>query len=79
MGSGWAWLVYNKATKALEYRQTQVHDVVSDLESELVPLLVVDLWEHAYYVDYENRRNEFLDSVWQIINWAKVESRLLLQ
>ena len=76
MGSGWAWLVYNKATKALEYRQTDVHDVVSDIETELVPLLILDLWEHAFYVDYENRRGDYLSSVWKLVNWPVVESRL---
>ena len=76
MGSGWAWLVYNPTSKALEYRQTEVHDLVTDQGSGLIPVMVVDLWEHAFYVDYENRKGDYLTGIWQIVNWPVVEGRL---
>ena len=75
MGSGWAWLVFNTVTNSLEYLQTDVHGVVT--EDYLVPLLAVDVWEHAWYADYENRKDEYFDNIWRIVNWSKVEQRLL--
>ena len=76
MGSGWAWLVYNGATKSLEYRQTQIHDLVQDLGGDLTPLLCLDIWEHAFYVDYENRKTDYLSGIWQIVNWSSAEAIL---
>ncbi len=63
-GSGWVWLAYNKSTKKLEYRQTQVHDQLTEFNSNLTPLLCLDLWEHAFYVDYENRKSAYLLGLW---------------
>ena len=53
-GSGWGWLLYNKDCGSLDYRQTKNQDMPSDLEQNYVPLLTVDIWEHAYYLDYKN-------------------------
>jgi Fe-Mn family superoxide dismutase len=63
-GSGWVWLAYNNSTKKLEYRQTEVHDQLTELNSNLTPLLNLDLWEHAFYVDYENRKTDYLSGIW---------------
>merc|ERR1712127_247757 len=76
MGSGWAWLVYNKSTKALEYRQTEVHDRVDELNSDLKPLMCLDMWEHAFYVDYENRKTDYLAGIRSIVDWETVGDRL---
>ena len=76
MGSGWVWLVYNDSTKKLEYRQTEIHNQVTELNSDLTPLLCLDMWEHAFYVDYENRKNDYLSNIWEIVNWDMVEERL---
>ncbi len=73
MGSGWAWLVFNNRTKSLEYRYTEIHDVVGDLDRNLIPLLCLDMWEHAFYVDYENRKDEYINRMWLIVNWSMVE------
>ena len=51
-GSGWGWLAYNKQTKELEIRTTFNQDRLVDQSAALVPLLTVDVWEHAYYLDY---------------------------
>jgi Fe-Mn family superoxide dismutase len=69
-GSGWAWLVLNPSTRKLEIMQT--HDQESPITHGKIPLLVVDVWEHAYYLKYQNRRPEWVDAFTKIINWDKV-------
>merc|ERR1719336_55488 len=73
-GSGWGWLVYSPDRKGLEIVTTQNQDPVGALG--LVPLLGVDVWEHAYYLKYENRRPEYLKEIWKVVNWDNVEERL---
>lgn len=72
-GSGWTWLVHDTQGK-LSIRSTPGHDLpqVDGFE----PLLVIDVWEHAYYLKYQNRRPEFIDNWWQLIDWAAVEKRI---
>ena len=72
-GSGWTWLVKTK-TKDLKIVNTANQDC--PLSSGLKPLLVLDLWEHAYYLKYQNRRAEYVQNWWQIVNWAVVTARL---
>lgn len=74
-GSGWGWLLYNKGSGNLEYRQTKNQDTPADLGTDYVPLLTIDVWEHAYYLDYKNMRPTFLQEMWKIMNWQKVEER----
>jgi superoxide dismutase, Fe-Mn family len=72
-GSGWAWLVEN-ATGALEI--TDTHDQVCPLSLGQKPLLTIDVWEHAYYLKYQNRRPEWVAAFMNIIDWEKVTARL---
>ena len=51
-------------------------DLVSDVAANCVPLLNIDIWEHAYYLDYKNARPQFLGQIWKIVNWKRVEDRL---
>lgn len=69
-GSGWVWLALNKENK-LEIIQTKNQD--SPLSIGLKPLLTIDLWEHAYYLNYQNKRAEYVDNFWNIINWKQAE------
>jgi len=71
-GSGWAWLIV--ADKKLKIVSTPNQDnTLMDLyEVKGEPVLVVDVWEHAYYLQYQNRRAAFLKDFWQIVNWNKV-------
>lgn len=71
-GSGWAWLIANKEGK-LEI--TDTHDQVCPLSFGQKPLLTLDVWEHAYYLKYQNVRPDWIKAFWNIVNWNKVEER----
>lgn len=72
-GSGWTWLIVD-ADGALDIMQTSNAD--TPIREELKPLMCIDVWEHAYYIDYRNARPSFISKFWEIINWEVVESRL---
>ena len=78
-GSGWCWLVWDKKIKCLKIITTSNQDPVNTNEYE--PLFGIDVWEHAYYLQYKNARAEYLKNIWQIINWEMVSERynLVLQ
>ena len=66
-GSGWCWLVYDVASKKLEIVQTS--NAQTPITENKVPLLVVDVWEHAYYVDHKNARPAYLEKFYNHVNW----------
>jgi len=68
-GSGWAWLTLNSSGK-LQVLSTANQD--SPLMDGQVPLLGLDVWEHAYYLKYQNKRPEYIDAWWNVVDWAKV-------
>ena len=65
-GSGWAWLVKDKNDKL---RVLTTKDADTPVRSGIKPLLVCDVWEHAYYIDYRNDRPRYIESFWKIVNW----------
>ncbi len=71
-GSGWIWLA--KKNEELTIVTTQLQD--SPLTLGATPILGLDLWEHAYYLKYQNRRSEYIDAFWNIVNWDKVNKLL---
>lgn len=71
-GSGWLWLVLDKGK--LKIIPTQNQD--SPLSEGKIPILVIDVWEHAYYLKYQNKRQEYVDSFFNIIDWEKVNENL---
>ncbi len=73
MGSGWAALVWEPLGKKLLV--TQIYDHQSNLAQAGTPLLVLDAWEHAFYLQYQNRKTEFFDAVWNVWNWEDVAAR----
>jgi len=73
-GSGWAWLGLNKAAgNRLEVLALPNQDPLST--AGLVPLLGIDVWEHAYYLQYKNVRPDYLKAIWDVVNWADVAKR----
>jgi Fe-Mn family superoxide dismutase len=73
MGSGWAALVWEPLGERLLI--TQIYDHQSNLSQSGVPLMVLDAWEHAYYLQYENRKMEFFEKVWNLWNWHDIAAR----
>ena len=73
-GSGWVWLSADKAGKLIITQET---NAANPIQKGLKPLLTFDVWEHAYYLDYQNRRAAHLSALWQIIDWQVVEERYL--
>ena len=71
-GSGWVWLAADKEGKLVI---TQEPNAGNPITKGLRPLLTMDVWEHAYYIDYRNRRAAHLHALWQIINWNEIERR----
>lgn len=73
MGSGWAVLTWDSLSQSLLV--SQVHDHQSDTFQGAVPLLVLDAWEHAYYLQYQNEKAKFFDAVWNVWNWKDIAAR----
>jgi Fe-Mn family superoxide dismutase len=72
-GSGWCWLVFNQTFNKIEIFTTRNQD--SPWIFNKIPLFGLDLWEHAYYLKYQNRRIDYISSWWNVINWDYVENR----
>lgn len=76
-GSGWAWLSVDPASKELFISSTANQDnpLMSSEEKQGFPLLGMDVWEHAYYLKYQNKRADYVESFWNKVNWQDVQSR----
>jgi Fe-Mn family superoxide dismutase len=71
-GSGWGWLVQDVESNALEIATSKDQDIVPAGKK---PLLGIDMWEHAYYLQYLNDKGSYVKGIWKVINWKKVEER----
>ena len=71
-GSGWVWLSADQDGKLVITQET---NAANPIQKDLKPLLTFDVWEHAYYLDYQNRRPDHLAALWQIIDWEVIEKR----
>ena len=72
-GSGWGWLVFDPNSQKVEYMPTSNQD--SPRTSVMLPLLGLDVWEHAYYLKYQNKRPDYIAAWWNVVNWEEVEKR----
>ena len=71
-GSGWAWLISKDGKLEVTSTPNQDNPLMDVAEVKGKPVLGIDVWEHAYYLKYQNRRPEYLGAVWNVINWSKV-------
>lgn len=71
-GSGWAWIVKDNDNHSIEVVTTANQDTVG---SQFTPLLAIDAWEHAYYLQYQNVKVDYFKAIWHVINWAEAEKR----
>jgi len=76
-GSGWAWLIVD-ANKKLQITSTPNQDnpLMDVAETQGTPILGLDVWEHAYYLNYQNRRPDYVNAFWNVVNWNEVSKRL---
>ena len=74
-GSGWAWLVKTGSGLVVTSTPNQDNPLMDIAEVKGTPVLGIDVWEHAYYLKYQNRRPEYIENFWNVINWKEVERR----
>jgi superoxide dismutase, Fe-Mn family len=75
-GSGWAWLVNENGKLKISSTANQDNPLMDTAEVKGTPLLAIDVWEHAYYLKYQNKRNEYVANWWNVVNWDEVAKRL---
>ena len=75
-GSGWAWLVSDNGKLKIGSSANQDNPLMDSSELKGMPILGLDVWEHAYYLKYQNKRNEYVANWWNVVNWDEVAKRL---
>lgn len=74
-GSGWAWLIDRNGELEIFSTPNQDNPLMDLAEMKGYPILALDVWEHAYYLKYQNKRPEYIENFWKVVNWAEVERR----
>jgi len=74
-GSGWAWLIVKDGKLEVSSTPNQDNPLMDVAEVKGTPILGIDVWEHAYYLKYQNKRPDYLKAIWNVINWNEVEKR----
>jgi Fe-Mn family superoxide dismutase len=74
-GSGWAWLVLQKEKLVVSSTPNQDNPLMDVAEVQGTPVLGIDVWEHAYYLKYQNRRADYVDAFWSLVNWDEITRR----
>jgi superoxide dismutase, Fe-Mn family len=73
-GSGWAWLIKKGGIIQITSTSNHINPLMDVAEEKGKPLFCVDVWEHAYYLKYRNKRTDYLDAIWNILNWEAIEN-----
>ena len=76
-GSGWAWLIVKNGKLEVISTANQDNPLMDTAEVKGTPILLLDVWEHAYYLKYQNRRPEYVENFWNVVNWDEVNKRFL--
>lgn len=74
-GSGWAWLTAKSGKLEISSTPNQDNPLMDVADVKGIPIFGVDVWEHAYYLKYQNKRGDYLNAFWNVINWKKIEER----
>lgn len=74
-GSGWAWLLVSEGKLVVSSTPNQDNPLMDVAEVKGTPILGIDVWEHAYYLKYQNKRPDYLNAIWNVINWSEVAAR----
>ncbi len=74
-GSGWAWLVKTDSGLVVTSTPNQDNPLMDVAEVKGLPILGLDVWEHAYYLNYQNRRPDYIEAFWNVVNWSEVNKR----
>jgi Fe-Mn family superoxide dismutase len=75
-GSGWAWLIKQGDKLVVSSTPNQDNPIMDIADVKGTPILAIDVWEHAYYLRYQNRRPDYIAAFWDVVNWNEVEKRL---
>lgn len=76
-GSGWAWLIVTPEGKLMVTSTANQDNPIMDVSKDRgIPILGIDVWEHAYYLKYQNKRAEYVSNFWQVVNWDRIENLL---
>ncbi|MDD2196544.1 MAG: superoxide dismutase [Bacteroidales bacterium] len=76
-GSGWAWLIDKNGELEIISTPNQDNPLMDVVDVNGYPLLALDVWEHAYYLKYQNRRPDYIENFWDVVNWKEVEDRFI--
>jgi Fe-Mn family superoxide dismutase len=68
-GSGWAWIIWKDGKLQITSTANQDNPLMDVVENRGIPVLAIDVWEHAYYLKYQNKRADYIQAFWQVINW----------
>ena len=77
-GSGWAWLIVKDGKLEISSTPNQDNPLMDVADVKGTPILGCDVWEHAYYLKYQNRRADYLAAFWNVVNWTKIAERFSL-